>query len=57
LEVKLDTALTDRDFANMRVLRETLGDRFRTGVVLYTGNELAPFKDGLWAVPVNYLWE
>jgi hypothetical protein len=41
----------------MRILREVTGDRFRKGIVVYTGNELVPFKDSLWAVPVNYLWE
>jgi len=29
----------------------------KRGVVLYTGADLVPFSDNLWAVPVNYLWE
>jgi hypothetical protein len=41
----------------MRILRETLGKRFKRGVVIYSGTELASFKDNVWAVPVNYLWE
>jgi predicted AAA+ superfamily ATPase len=57
IEVKLDASLSERDFANMRILREVTGDRFKKGIVVYTGNELVPFKDNLWAVPVNYFWE
>jgi predicted AAA+ superfamily ATPase len=57
IEVKLDASLSERDFANMRTLQEVTGDRFKKGIVVYTGNELVPFKDSLWAVPVNYLWE
>jgi predicted AAA+ superfamily ATPase len=57
VEVKLGESLSDGDFSNMRTLRETLGERFKKGIVIYTGNELALFRDGMWAVPVNYLWE
>ncbi|MDR1510071.1 MAG: DUF4143 domain-containing protein, partial [Synergistaceae bacterium] len=57
VEVKLSGSLSNDDFSNMRVLRETLGERFVKGVVVYAGNELALFKDNMWAVPVNYLWE
>jgi predicted AAA+ superfamily ATPase len=57
VEVKLGESLSDGDFSNMRVLRETLGERFRKGVVIYTGRELVPFGDGIWAVPANYLWD
>ncbi len=27
------------------------------GVVLYDGETSAPFGDGLFAVPIRYLWE
>jgi hypothetical protein len=37
-------------------LREQLGKRFITGVVLYTGNNLIPFGDQLWLVPLPVLW-
>ena len=57
IEAKLDCALSDRDFANMRILRDMLGDRFKKGVIIYAGTEQVPFRDDMWAVPVNYLWE
>ena len=57
IEVKLDSTLTDRDFKNLELCRDTIGDKFKKGVVIYTGADLVPFGDKLWAVPVNFLWE
>jgi predicted AAA+ superfamily ATPase len=57
IEAKLDSAISDRDFANMRILRDMLGDRFRKGAIIYAGTEQVPFKDDMWAMPVNCLWE
>jgi predicted AAA+ superfamily ATPase len=57
IEVKLSGSVSDSDFSNMRILRGILGERFRKGVVIYSGNELALFKDEMLAIPVNYLWE
>ena len=57
VEVKFSGSVSDNDFSNMRILREILGERFKKGVVIYPGNELAVFKDEMLAIPVNYLWE
>jgi hypothetical protein len=57
IEVKLDSTLAAKDFKNLELCRGTIGDNFKKGVVLYTGENLVPFGDRLWAVPVNYLWE
>ena len=38
-------------------MRETIGENFKRGVIIYTGNELVPFGNDLWAIPMNYLWE
>ncbi len=57
IEVKSASALSERDFANLCVMRDVLGKRFKRGLVIYTGTEQAPFQNGLWAVPVNALWE
>jgi len=43
------------DFGALRVLRDQLGKPFRAGVVLYLGDEIAPFGDKLWLVPVPAL--
>ena len=38
--------------ANSPALRK----RFARGVVLYTGDQLVPFEEKLWAVPLGVLW-
>jgi len=57
IEVKLDSSLNAKDFGNLELCRDTIGDNFKKGIVLYTGGEAVPFGDKLWALPVNYLWE
>jgi hypothetical protein len=44
------------DFAGLRHLRDTLGERFKAGVLLYTGSQTLPFGNRLAAVPVSGLW-
>ena len=56
IEVKLDSSLNDNDFKNLELCRSTIGDKFRKGIVFYPGENLVPFGDNLWAVPINYLW-
>jgi len=56
IEVKLDGTINEKDWANMNVLSETVGNRFLKGVIIYTGTELLPVSRNIWAVPVNYLW-
>ena len=57
VEVKLDSTLHDNDFKNIELCRNTIGNKFKKGIVLYTGEDLVPYGDKLWAVPVNFLWE
>ncbi|MCL2283236.1 MAG: ATP-binding protein [Fibromonadales bacterium] len=53
IEVKLDSSLNAKDFANLELCRDTIGDKFKRGIVIYSGEELVPFGDRLWAVPVG----
>jgi len=57
VEVKLDSSLNDNVFKNIEACKNVIGSKFKKGIVLYTGEELVPFGEKLWAVPVNYLWE
>ena len=45
------------DFKNLRVLAEMAGKKFQKGIVLYSGSEILPFGDTLYAVPLSALWE
>jgi uncharacterized protein len=57
VEAKAAATVTAADFRGLRRLREAAGRRFAGGVVLYDGETSAPFGDGLFAVPIRYLWE
>ena len=56
IEVKLAGSVDAGDTKGLKVLKEEVGDKFRKGVILYTGSELVPVGNDFWAVPVNYLW-
>ncbi len=56
VEVKCSATVSSGDFAGLQGLRDQLGRRFRTGVVLYTGEQRLPFGDKLWALPMASLW-
>ncbi len=56
VEVKASATVGASDFAALMELRDQLGKRFRAGVVFYTGDQLVPFGDKLWLVPLPALW-
>jgi uncharacterized protein len=56
VEVKAARTVTKREFRGLEFLRDKLGDRFTLGVLLYTGPDVLPFGDRLWALPVAALW-
>lgn len=56
VEVKARSKVTARDFRSLHTLQEALGDRFRRGVVFYTGRTAVPFGERLHALPVSWLW-
>ena len=57
VEVKASATVTAGDFRGLRKLKESAGQRFAAGVVLYDGEVTAPFGDRLFAVPIRSLWE
>ena len=57
IDVCLKSILSARDFGSLQVMQTALGKNFNRGIVIYAGTEQFEFSDGLWAVPVNALWE
>jgi predicted AAA+ superfamily ATPase len=57
IEVKSSASASSSDFRGLRQLRDKLGDRFKAGVLLYTGPSTVPFSDRLAAVPLIGLWD
>jgi hypothetical protein len=56
VEIKTAATAQPRDFAGLRHLRDRLGDRFKAGVVLYTGTRTLSFGKRLAAVPLCGVW-
>ena len=57
IEVKASATVRAGDFRGLRHLRECIGPRLVSGVVLYAGEQTLPFGEGLWALPLSALWE
>ena len=51
IEVKASATVTASDFRGLRKLKDGLGKRFVAGIVLYDGEMMAGFGDGLYACP------
>lgn len=56
IEVKASERVRSDDLNGLRKLREVAGSSFRNGVLLYAGEEVVPFGDGLYAAPISALW-
>jgi len=57
IEAKTAAATTASDLRGLRVLRDKLGERFKTGIVVYSGEHTLPIDDRIWAVPLSGLWK
>ena len=57
IEIKASATVAATDFKGLRKLKDAVGNRFVAGVVLYDGESIATFGDGLFAVPISMLWE
>jgi predicted AAA+ superfamily ATPase len=56
LEIKLTGTPVGRHARHLVALRDKLGDRFKTGLVIHAGRQTLPLGDRIWAVPVSALW-
>jgi predicted AAA+ superfamily ATPase len=56
IEVKASASVGPSDFAPLRNLQSQLGSQFQFGAVLYLGDQIIPFGDRLWLLPIQALW-
>jgi len=56
IEIKAASSVSEGDFRGLKRLREIQGARFHAGVVLYDGENVLSFGEGLIAVPISALW-
>ena len=55
-EVKARSQTTTKDLTGLRLLRELLGDQFRAGFVLTTGQHSGRIDDRIFSIPIDQLW-
>lgn len=56
IEVKSATQISDKNIKALRLLKEQAKDKFKIGIVLYQGSQIFPLFDGIYAVPMAYLF-
>lgn len=56
IEIKSRATITANDFKGLKVLLEGSEKIFRMGIVMYLGNDVVPFGEKLFAVPVHKMW-
>jgi uncharacterized protein len=56
VEVKAKASLHASDWKWLAALRDARSDRFKSGIVIYSGEQTIPLGDRLWAVPYAGLW-
>lgn len=56
IEIKLSSTAAAKHFDTLKVLQKDAGDRFVAGITLYTGNQIVPFGENLFAVSISAIW-
>ncbi|MFA7200758.1 MAG: ATP-binding protein [Bacteroidales bacterium] len=59
IEIKAKASIQEKDFQGLKKLEQLAGNRFKKGIVLYTGSyTLGGFgSKNLWAVPIKNVWD
>lgn len=57
IEVKNSERVTPSDLKGLRYLANKTKDKFMRGILLYTGDQVVPFGDDIWAMPVSSIWK
>lgn len=55
IEVKASATVKKDDFKGLNKLKEELGKSFSAGIVFYDGEQILPFGDAFYAVPLSVL--
>lgn len=56
IEVKASSTVKASDLKWLRSLKDQLKGKFQRGVVLYQGEAMVPFGEGIFALPISALW-
>ena len=56
IEVKKSSQISKKDFIGLEYFSELNGDKVLQGVLLYCGKNAVHYKDNLYAVPLDAIW-
>jgi predicted AAA+ superfamily ATPase len=56
IEIKAASSVLPNDLKGLKYLQEKVGDKFRRGIIFYTGKQFLSFGNNLYAVPLPALW-
>ncbi len=57
IEVRAGSSINKTHFKHLSWFKENLAkDKLFTGIILYTGNDIVPFGERTFAIPINKLW-
>ena len=56
VEIKASATPSSSDRRGLEKLRDVVGQRFKAGVIVYSGRQTIPQGDRLWAMPISGLW-
>ena len=56
IELKSRETIKTEDFKGIKLLSKETGDKFKKGILLYTGQEIIPFAKNIIAMPISSLW-
>ncbi len=57
IEVKSSNNIDKKYLSGLIELQELTENKFKKGIVIYTGQDIIPLSDKIWAVPVCYFWK
>lgn len=57
IEIKLSSVVRSDDIKGLKSLKETAGEAFHRGVILYMGNRVLSLGENIRAIPINALWD
>lgn len=56
IEIKASHTVSAKDFIGLKILAELSGAQFIKGIVFYLGEDIIPFGENLFAMPLALLW-
>ena len=57
MEIKVSHTVSKKDFAGLEAFSQASKNNFLRGILLYSGTEVVPFGEKLWAWPISTLWQ